>query len=332
MIALVTGATGLLGRHMVDHLLAEGLPVRALVRPSSATQHLQEQGVDLVFGGAGNKSAIRAAVQGVDLLFHAAAYLTVNAPFGVDDQSTDEWPIFKAVNVDFTEALLETALEMGVGRFIFVSSNSVYSKDVPIPTSEDAELKPMSQYGRSKLLAEEKVRAFQERGLAATIVRPAIIYGPGDRYFTPTALRLSRLPLLPLVNGGQNLIDLVHAADVARLLRCAALSPAANDRVYNAGSGRRLSLAGLVGAFRRITGRSPVILPVRQGIAERSAGLSRWLVKPFLPELEGVLTPEGIALSAIDTSLDMSRAAAELGYKPLIDLDQGLALTLKSQM
>ena len=225
MKALVTGATGLLGRHLVDILIEAGVDVRALVRPNSDTRHLKTLDVALVYGAAGNQGALRTAVKGVDLLFHVAGYLTAESPFGVDS-GTDglDWPQYKAINVDFTGNLLAAALDAGVGRFLFVSSSSVYSPDVEVPTPEDALLGPISSYGRSKLLAEEKVRAFQARGLATTIVRPPIIYGPGDRYFTPMALKLARMPLLPVVNGGHNLMDMVCAVDVAQLLWRAAES------------------------------------------------------------------------------------------------------------
>jgi nucleoside-diphosphate-sugar epimerase len=330
MQALVTGATGLLGRTLVDVLVEEAVPVRALVRSSSATQHLQDRGVDLFYGASGDLGTLRAAMDGVQLVFHVAAHLTANAPFGVDARAHDDWPLYKAINVEYTEALLQAALEAGADRFLFVSSSSVYSLDVDVPTPEDGLLNPHSTYGRSKLLAEEKVTAFQARGLATTIVRPPIIYGPGDRYFTPLALRLARSPLLPLVNGGRNLMDLVYVRDVAQLLWCAAQSEAAAGRIYNAGPGRPTTLYDLVQAFRLARGRGPAIIDVRPWVAARTAWLSRLLVKPFFPEVEGALTAEGIALMSLDLHLDMRRAAAELDFHPQFDLDRGLALTLGS--
>lgn len=329
MQALVTGATGLLGRHLVDILVAEGVCVRALVRPSSDTQHLEELGIELIYGAAGNQGAQRAAVTGVDMVFHLAGYLTANAPFGVDSGAADdEWPQYKAINIDFTEDILQAALEAGASRFIFVSSSSVYSPDAAVPTAEDAPLRPFSTYGRSKLLAEEKVRTYQDQGMAATIIRPPIIYGPGDRYFMPVVLRLARLPLLPLVNGGRNLMDLVYAVDVAQLLWRAATCEAAVGRVYNAGPGRPTTLRDLVGAFRRATGRGPIIMPILPRVAAHTAWLSRRAARPFFPEAESALTPAGIGLMSRDLHLDMSRAARELDFQPQFDLDRGLALTL----
>ena len=332
MQALVTGATGLLGRHLVDVLVEAGVSVRALVRAGSDKAHLESLGVELVRGDAGDAAAIRRAVMGMDKVFHVAGYLTADAPFGTDGSSGgDQWPLYKAINVDFTEMLLGASLDAAVGRFIYVSSSSVYDVDASLPTSEDTPLRPFSIYGRSKLLAEEKVRAYQARGLATTIIRPPITYGPGDRYFMPMALRLAQLPVLPLINGGRNLMDLVYVRDVAELMWLAGGSAAAAGEAYNAGPGRHTSIHDLIHAYRSITGSlRPIIVSVSPQTSRRTAWLSRRIVKPFIAEAQSALTPQGLSLMSRDLHLDMSKAARDLDFKPRFDLYQGLTLTLES--
>jgi len=322
--ALVTGATGMLGRHLVELLLQQGVTVRAFARPGSDVSHLRAAGVDLVYGNAGDVEAIRRAVEGTDILFHFAAYLTVSAPFGAAGDS----PLYQSVNVDFTEHLLSAARESGLSRFIFASSNSVYALDAPVPTPEDAPLQPLSAYGRSKVAAEAHVRDYQQRGLATTIVRPCVIYGPGDRYFIPTALSLARLPLLPLVNGGETLFDMVYARDVASLLWRAACSAQAIGRIYNAGPGQPTTLRQLVEAYRRLTARGPKIVSIAPAAARRFGVFGRPLVSRLAPGAEAALTPEGLALMAHDMHLDMSRAAQDLDYRPQTSLEEGLRRTL----
>lgn len=325
-LALITGASGMLGRHTVAYLRQKGVAVRAFVRSQSDVTHLQEAGAVLTYGDASDVEAIRRAVQGVDLVFHLAGYLTVSAPFGVADDS----PLYQMVNVDFTERLLAAAQENDVSRFVFASSNSVYALDAPVPTPEDAPLAPLSAYGRSKLAAEALVHAYQEKGLPTTIVRPCVIYGPGDRYFTPTALQLARMPILPLVNGGESLFDMVYARDVARLMWRAAAGERAVGRVYNAGPGQPTTLRQLVDAYRRLTGSGPRIISVSKAAARRFGPLGRPLVSRLAPGAEAALTSEGLALMAHDMHLDMRRAEAELDYRPQFTLEEGLRRTLRA--
>jgi NADH dehydrogenase len=170
-----------------------------------------------------------------------------------------------------------------VRRFVYASSASVYALEVPVPTPEDAPLRPESHYGRSKLLAEQ---AIATAGVPFNIVRPSVIYGPGDRYFTPAALRLLRLPLLPLVNGGRTLLDLIYVQDVAEFLWQVAQAEVATGRVYNAGPGVPTSLRDLAAAYQALTGRGPTILPVPAGVPSWSV---RWLGPPLRPVLAAAL-------------------------------------------
>lgn len=325
--ALVTGASGMLGRQMVSTLLKAGIKVRAMVRHTSDLTHLDRQLVEIVFGEAGDLKTIRQSVSGIDWLFHLAGYLSVSAPFGVNDQS----PNYEAVNVIFTESLLEAAHQLGISRFVYASSSSVYHIDAPVPTPEEAPLGPTSDYGRSKLKAEELILSYQTLGLDSTIIRPAVIYGPGDRYFTPAALTLARLPILPLVNGGKNLFDLVYSRDVATIMLIACQSEAAIGRIYNAGAGYPVSLFDLATCYHRLTGHGPKLLSVSPEFIRSLSWITRPILKILSPGTEAALTEEGIRLMDMDIQLDITRATEELGYQPAYDLEQGLAEILSQE-
>ena len=327
MRALVTGASGMLGRHTVAVLSEAGVTVRAYARQSSNVDHLPCPPNELVRGDAENVAAMARAVRGVDVVFHLAGYLTVSAPFGAGDgQALAQ---YRTVNVAFTEHLLAAALDEGVSRFLFASSNSVYDPAAPAPTPEEGPLGPISDYGRSKLAAEERVRTYQQRGLATTIVRPPVIYGPGDRYFTPAALRLAQMPLLPLVNGGRALFDVVYVRDVARLLWQAARAGAAVGRVYNAGPGRPTTLADVVAAYRKLMGGGPRIVALSPRAALRLRHVTRPLLRLLAPGMEAVMTPQGIDLMSRDMHLDTGRAARARGFRPQYTVLAGLRETLR---
>lgn len=328
MLALVTGATGMLGAEVVDVLLKQGHAVRALARPSSNTAALQARPVAIVTAAADDQNALATAVAGVDVVFHIAAHLTADAPFGADlGTAGSDWPVYQAVNVAWTADLADAARAASVSRFVYVSSSAVYSLAAAVPTPEDAPLAPQSLYGRSKQMAETLLR---NHDLPLTIVRPSVIYGPADRYFTPLALRLARLPLLPLVNSGRNLMDLVYVRDVAELLVLAATRPEAHGRVYNAGPGTPTSLFDLVQAYRQLTGKGPRIVDVNLALARHTTWLTRPVVGRLFPGVAGALTPAGLALMSRDIHLDMTRARAELGFAPRHTLADGLAATLRA--
>jgi nucleoside-diphosphate-sugar epimerase len=314
----------MLGSQLVDVLLAAGIEVRAFVRPSSDVRLLTSLPVDVVRGDLGDLDAVRRAVAGVNWVFHAAGYLNVGSPFDSSGSSSQ----YKTVNVDLTESLLEASLEAQVERFIYVSSSSVYDSEADVPTGENAPLGPISDYGRSKLQAEEFVRTYQAEGLNGTIIRPCVTYGPGDRHFLPVALKLTRLPVLPLVNAGRNLFDIVYVRDVADLALLAAQFDVAIGKVYNAGPGVPTSLHDLIDAYRRVTGRGPRIVPVSAEAVRSSASPSRWLLARFAPGAEAMLTDTGLALMSKDIHLEMSQARIDLGYAPRFSLEQGIAATL----
>jgi nucleoside-diphosphate-sugar epimerase len=311
----------MLGCHVVEALIESGVQVRAYARLSSKVDPLKARQVEVITGAPDDADAIRRAAAGVQWVFHAAGYLTATSPFEAGGPSSR----YRAANVDLTETLLEASQESGVERFVYFSSNSVYAFDAAIPTPEDAPLQPVSSYGQSKLESEQLVCKYQELGLDTTIIRPCVIYGPGDRHFLPVAMRLARLPLLPLVDGGHTLFDLIHARDVADLALRACQSPAASGRIYNAGPGTPTSLRQLIDVYRKLSGRGPRIIPISARTVERTAGLVRPIASRISRQLDTMLSPTSLTLMSLDIHLDTSRAEADLGFKPRYSLEQGMA-------
>lgn len=113
---LVTGGSGFLGSHLVETLVARGENVRTLVRPTSKIAHLENLGVDLVYGDLNDIQSLRAATQGMERVYHCAALAT----------DWGAWETFRGANVTGVRNLLEASLEAGAGKFIHVSSSDVY--------------------------------------------------------------------------------------------------------------------------------------------------------------------------------------------------------------
>ena len=172
MTVLVTGASGRIGRHVTERLLADGRAVRALVLPGDPRRPLIERpGVGVVEGSLADEESVREAVDGADAVIHLAAALTTRNH--VDDE-------YFETNVAGTYRLLSAIRDRGgqVGRFVYISSDAVYwsggaAPAEYLPVDEEHPRRPGSVYGASKLAAEELALSFwRAHGLPVTIVRP----------------------------------------------------------------------------------------------------------------------------------------------------------------
>ena len=322
--ALVTGASGMLGSHMVERLLAAGVEVRAFVRPNSDIHFLQTLPVDIVYANSGNQATLLKAVSGSQLVFHVAGKHDLLSTFSAGNDNKD----LLQDNVDLTEAILAASDQAGVARFIFVSSTSVYRLHAHSPIAEDAPKEPCSDYGYSKLLAEERVWAYQRRGLATTIIRPCVIYGPRDRHFFPLALSLARVPLTLMINGGSHLQDLVYVGDVVDLMWLASQSQTAIGKVYNAASGNPQSMRAILSALRNRVRKPTLEISISSQTILRYSRLARWYMRRCAPSIEAIVTPIGISYLSRDVFYDISQARKDLGYSPKVKFEQGLDLTL----
>jgi nucleoside-diphosphate-sugar epimerase len=314
----------MLGRSMVRRLLAAGVAVRAMVRPSSDAADLEASGVQLARVDASDRPAVQRAVEGCQLVFHALGHVKVSSVF---TRGGDLEELIRT-NVDVTERLLDASLKAGVTRFAYVSSTAVYSQDARVPIAEDAPVAPPSDYGHSKWLAEGKVREYGARGLPTTIVRPCVIYGPGDRHFIPTILPLTRLPVLPLAGGGRCLHDFVYVDDVTELMWRASRSEAAVGQAYNSASGAPRPLREYIECLRREIGRGPRICTIPAGLLAHLRNLARRYVGVVSPGAAELLTEVALQYFSRDVYYDVSRARRELGYVPAFAFERGLAAAL----
>jgi nucleoside-diphosphate-sugar epimerase len=195
----LTGASGFIGRHVIEHLAARGTDVVALRRP---------------FAG----HTLRAALQGADVLVHLAGVVSA-----VREQE------YFAANVDGTRAVAEAARAAGI-PLIHISSLAAAGPASPrAPRSEDDAPAPINAYGRSKLAGERVVAALD--GLRWTILRPGVVYGPRDRALLPV-FRLAQRGILPLVGRADAAYTFIHVADLVRVITAAVDSPAERDILF----------------------------------------------------------------------------------------------------
>ena len=322
MKALVTGATGLLGSHIVDRLLERGDEVRALARPGSDTSYLEERGVELAQGDVTDFDSLRRACQGMDCVFHAAARVSDWGP----------WSEFEAITIGGTEKALRAAVEAGVPRFLHVSTDSVYPNRDRLRGavySEDTPYEPKppqwDHYQRAKIAAEAKVWEIHGEGrLRASAVRPALILGERDRSIMPELIRFLSGRGAAYIGSGHNRHPIVYAGEAAQLCVLAATEEAGAGQSYNAASGERVSQRELFAAIAAELGIDqpkrgvPFRLAYFLGAAgEMWARLTRSGRRP-------TLTRGAVNLVAANFSLELGKAKRELGWEATVPLREAV--------
>ncbi|MCC3297628.1 NAD-dependent epimerase/dehydratase family protein [Arthrobacter caoxuetaonis] len=207
---LVTGASGLLGGAVAGVLAGQGHFVRTLQRrPASVS------GLEFVAGSITNRTAVDAAMAGMDAVVHLAAKVSF----------TGEWSEFQATNIEGTRNVLDAARAAGVRDVVFVSSPSVAHFGEPIAGAGAGTADPgraRGHYARSKAAAELLALAEDSPGFRVAAIRPHIVWGPGDTQLVERVMDRARSGRLPLLDGGAALIDTTYldnaSAAIARAL------------------------------------------------------------------------------------------------------------------
>lgn len=323
MRALVTGATGFIGSHLVDLLAESGWHVRGLVR-NPAHSHWRWKGeVEPIVGDVHNLDSLRAAAAQVDVVFHLAARVT----------DWGKWPDFEATTVEGTRNLLRAASEAKIGRFINFSTVSVYDDRFARKNrvlTEDAPHDPpgdrnFGHYARAKAMAEQLVWQFHNEGkIAATILRPSLVYGPRDESILPRLIDYLGSPLATWIGRGNPVVDPIEASDVARCALAAATSEQAIGRAYNVAPQEEIGVRDFYRALCRVLDiPSPrvtipyVVVAGLTMLVENGARLVRTRQPP-------TLTWAGLSLFSEDRHHDPSRAERELGWRAEVSLEEGL--------
>lgn len=322
--ALVTGATGLVGSHIVERLLTEGWDVRGLLRTPAARDALDLQAIGLepVQGDVLDRDAFLRAAKGVDVIFHTAAAIT---PSG-------GWEAYRRPNVDGTEHAIAAAEASGA-RLLQLSSVAVYGPGARFRqdgrrTDEDTPLTALpdrAYYARSKRESEQLVMEAHAAGrIWASAVRPDVIYGQRDRQFVPRIARILRRGFVPLIGGGRSTLPIVHAANVTDGAVRAATSDIAGGRAYNLANDfdiivRRFFELGAQGLGRRLR-----FVPVPLGLARGAFNSFKGVVNALTGGRLNVVANASISFITEDNPFTSERARRELGWSPSVRHEQGV--------
>ncbi len=320
---VITGTTGLLGSHIAEALVKRGERVRALVRPSSDLAFLRGLGVELAVGDLHDAESLRRAVGGADVVYHCAARVGDWGP----------WSLYRREIIDATGNLLDACRAAGAGRVLYVSSVTVYGhpRDRGAAITEDA---PLGQrlywfwdyYCRSKIAAEALARA---AGPSVTIVRPSWIYGPRDRTSLPRLMAAFRAGRVTLIGSGDNLLNVVYAADVAEGAILAANHPQAGGRAYNLCSEGEVTQRQFLDALTEVLGLPPVRRRLPFWLAYAGGFLSEVIGRAIFLKRPPHITRYAVGLVGRPTRFSIARAREELGWRPQVGAHEGLRRALE---
>jgi len=310
----VTGGTGLVGRHVIAALTRRGDTVRALARSDRAAAELTALGVEPARGDLSAATRFDPLMEGCDAVVHAAATVL----------SGGRWEAWHEVNVFGTERVVRCAARRGA-RMIHVSSVAVYGNRLAsgldrVGHDEGFDLEhapvPRDPYERSKREAELVLwNVARETGLSAVALRPCVLYGEGDRHFSPRVAMLLRRGVAPLIGGGTNHMTLVYAGSVAAAVTCALDRPGASGP-FNVTNDGRLTMREFVERFAAGLGIRPHWVRIPRGLAWSAARLWDRTGGALLSPWQTVSLSAAVQFLAGENPYDSSRATQLLQWRP----------------
>jgi nucleoside-diphosphate-sugar epimerase len=293
---LITGGSGYFGCALRDHLRAAGDAVRVFDLVDVEDRPPE---VDFVRGDIRDLDAIRSACEGIDVVYHNVAQVPLAKDRG----------LFDSVNRGGTENLLRAASAARVAKVVHTSSSAVFGIPAKNPVDDSVAPRPLEDYGRAKLEAEHAVeRAVREQGLDVTMIRPRTILGHGRLgIFQILFDWVEEGRRIPVLGGGDNVYQFVHADDLADACRRAAARP--GFAVYNIGAERFGTMRQTLTALCKHAATGSKVYSLPLGLASAAMRITGALgLSP--------LGPYHALMYGRSLYFDIARAKAELGWQP----------------
>ena len=322
MNALVTGASGFLGSHLVRQLLRCGYRIRGLVKPDTDVKDLEKLGIETVRGNLLDKDAVDIATRGIERVYHCAAVLPGKG------SETEIWN----VNVIGTKNLLDACLKYDVQRVVYVSTDSVYGDGDNPDSVEESPTNPEylyeGNYPRSKLEGERIVFAYyRDNSLPVSIIRPCLMYGPGESSGNDILKHWASKRIHFPIDGGRAKLSLLYVGDAARAMILAGSRGEAIGQCYNISDGIPYSKREILKIMSETFGKRKILLSVPAKYLCYAISMVNPVIKWFYPNNSLWLDKRHIMFFAHNHVINISKAKNELGYYPKILLREGLRKT-----
>jgi nucleoside-diphosphate-sugar epimerase len=313
----VTGGSGFVGRSLIAALRERGDTVRALARSPASESAVVAAGAEPVAGDLENESALRAGMEGASLVIHAAAKVEL---WGKRED-------FLRITVGGTERVIAAARAAGVPRLVHVSTEAVLAggaalagvdEQTPLPA------RPVGLYPLSKGLAEQRALAANDEALTTVVVRPRLIWGRDDTVLLPGLIEAMQGGAWFWFGGGRHLTSTCHVRNV-----CAGTLLAGErgrgGQIYFLTDGEPVEFRDFVTKMVRTQGVEPPAREAPLWLGDALAGASEALWKALPLPGEPPLTRTPMHLFFREVTIRSDKAARELGYAPVVSIEQGLA-------
>jgi len=317
---LVTGATGFIGSHVADKLLAKGYDVRCIARKTSNLRWLDGKNFEIVEASLDNPESLIKAVEGVDYVYHVAGLTFAR-----------NYEEFLKGNRDATANLISVVEKHApnIKRFLFVSSQTVVgpAKSLYEPVDETTPRNPITSYGRSKKEAEDVVLSYKDK-IPFTIVRAPAVYGPRDTAIYDI-FRTVKMGLGTMVGFRDKYISLIHSEDLSRGIIEAAESEKTKDEIYFVSSEEFYTWKQLINIIAEKMNKKFVLkirLPhfIVLTVAAISEFLGKFSDKPPVFNYE-----KGIDFIQDYWICSTEKAKRDFGYRQMMSIEDGMQNTIE---
>lgn len=318
MTILVTGATGFLGSALTMELVKQQQPVRILARDEQKARTQFGDGVTIIRGEINDKEQVKQAVEGVSIIYHLVGRLY---------HPSVPTELYRQTHVEGTRILLEACRDQRqIQSIVHCSTTGVLGETGNKPAGEDAPFAPTNPYERTKLEGELLALEAQKKyGLPVSVIRPGLVYGPGDLHLLNFFSTIKKGPFPPIIDGGRALIHPVYIDDMTKSFLLAAEKPQAVGHSYNIAGDHPVSFKELSTAIAHSLGKE---LP-RGSIPLWLANLASDIFA-LIPGFQGErapLTRSRVKFLTNSRVYSIDRARKELGYAPEVGLEDGMKLT-----
>ncbi len=317
MTILVTGATGFLGSALVTELIKRKQEVRILVRDEKKARDQFGTSVKIIQGDITDVEKVREAIYSSTIVYHFAGRLYHPS---VPDK------LYHQTHVEGTRILLAACEGQKLQRFVHCSTTGVLGETGPTPAAEDAPFAPTNPYERTKLEGEIlALQAHRTRSIPVTVVRPGLVYGPGDLHLLNFFTTIKKGPFPPLIAGGKALIHPVYIDDMTEATLLCADLPEAIGHSYNIAGEHPVSFRELATAIAHSMGKQlpPGSIPL--WLANLASDI--FVRLPAFKDENAPLTRSRVKFLTNSRVYSIERAKNELGYSPRVGLEEGMKLT-----